>query len=142
MTDASGCAEIFIRGFPVKVAERELWCGEELPPVNRYVFDCIAYLIGHRDRAIGRDELVAAVWGRVEITDGHLNQVIARARRALDDNAQAQRLIRTVSGFGYRWVGEVEVRESKDAEETAPRLPDMLAPAQMSAANAPQNLCT
>lgn len=127
--------EYSFEGFRVKVAERELWCGEELLPVNRYVFDCIAYLIGHRDRAIGRDELVAAVWGRVEITDGHLNQVIARARRALDDNAQAQRLIRTVSGFGYRWVGEVEVRESKDAEETAPRPPDMLGPAQMSAAN-------
>ena len=30
----------------------------DLPPT---VFDCIAYLAGHRDRAVGRDELVAAV---------------------------------------------------------------------------------
>lgn len=131
--------EYSFEGFRVKVAERELWCGDALLPVNRYVFDCIAYLIGHRDRAVGRDELVAAVWGRVEITDGHLNQIIARARRALDDNAQAQRLIRTVSGFGYRWVSEVDVRETKGAEEAALKPAEVAAPAMPApaAADAP-----
>nr|WP_306673911.1 winged helix-turn-helix domain-containing protein [Tahibacter caeni] len=123
--------EYSFEGFRVKVAQRELWCGDALLPVNRYVFDCIAYLIGHRDRAVGRDELVAAVWGRVDITDGHLNQIIARARRALDDNAQAQRLIRTVPGFGYRWVSEVDARETKAAEETAPKPPETIASAPM-----------
>nr|WP_305118987.1 winged helix-turn-helix domain-containing protein [Tahibacter harae] len=107
-------------------------------PVNRHVFDCIAYLIEHRDRAVGRDELVAAVWGRVEITDGHLNQIIARARRALDDNAQAQRLIRTVSGFGYRWVSEVEIREARSAEEIAPRPPETPVLAATAAPVAPE----
>lgn len=116
--------------FRVKVAERELWCGDALLSVNRYIFDSIAYLIDHRDRAVGRDELVAAVWGRVEVTDGHLNQIIARARRVLDDNAQTQRLIRTVPGFGYRWVGDVEARDAKDAEEAAARPPGALAPVQ------------
>ncbi|MFC4821787.1 winged helix-turn-helix domain-containing protein [Dokdonella ginsengisoli] len=115
--------EYSFEGFRVKVAERELWCGDALLSVNRYIFDCIAYLIEHRDRAVGRDELVAAVWGRVEVTDGHLNQIIARARRVLDDNAQTQRLIRTVPGFGYRWVGEVDARETKAAEETPARPP-------------------
>ena len=125
--------EYSFESFRVKLAERELWYGDALLPVNRYVFDCIAYLIEHRDRAVGRDELVAAVWGRVEITDGHLNQIIARARRALDDNAQAQRLIRTVSGFGYRWVSEVEARETKGAEETAFKLTEMDVPAPVPA---------
>lgn len=94
--------------FRLKVAERELWRRDALLPINRYVFDCIAYLIEHRDRAVGRDELVAAVWGRVDVSDGHLNQVIARGRRALGDDAQTQQAIRTVPGFGYRWVGAVE----------------------------------
>ncbi|MBO9662896.1 winged helix-turn-helix domain-containing protein [Dokdonella sp.] len=109
--------EYSFEGFRVKVAERELWCGDALLSVNRYIFDSIAYLIEHRDRAVGRDELVAAVWGRVEVTDGHLNQIIARARRALDDNAQTQRLIRTVPGFGYRWISEVDARETKTVED-------------------------
>lgn len=122
--------EYSFEGFRVKVAERELWCDDELLPVNRYIFDCIAYLIEHRDRAVGRDELVAAVWGRVEITDGHLNQIIARARRVLGDNAQTQRLIRTVPGFGYRWVREVEAGQTRSTEEAAARPPGEPAPAQ------------
>ena len=95
--------------FRLKLAERELWRGETLLPVNRLVFDCMAYLIEHRARAVGRDELVSAVWGRVDVTDVHLNQTVARARRAVGDDAQSQQMIRTVHGFGYRWVGEVHV---------------------------------
>lgn len=125
-----GALEYSFEGFRVKVAERELWRGDALLSVNLYIFDCIAYLIDHRDRAVGRDELVAAVWGRVEITDGHLNQIVARARRALDDNAQTQRLIRTVPGFGYRWVSEVEARQTRGAEEAAVKPMDASARAQ------------
>lgn len=137
--------EYSFEGFRVKLAERELWCGDTLLSVNRYIFDCIGYLIEHRDRAVGRDELVAAVWGRVEITDGHLNQIIARARRVLDDNAQTQRLIRTVPGFGYRWVGEADAREAKAATEIAagpppapPRAPAPAAPAMPEPPAAPE----
>lgn len=127
--------------FRVKLAERELWCGDALLSVNRYVFDSIAYLIDHRDRAVGRDELVAAVWGRVEITDGHLNQIIARARRVLNDNAQTQRLIRTVPGFGYRWVGEAEAREAKGIEDAGTNAPGIFAPTPSSVpAEAPAEL--
>jgi DNA-binding winged helix-turn-helix (wHTH) protein/tetratricopeptide (TPR) repeat protein len=134
--------EYSFEGFRVKLAERELWCGDALLSVNRYIFDCIAYLIEHRDRAVGRDELVAAVWGRVEITDGHLNQIIARARRVLDDNAQTQRLIRTVPGFGYRWVGDADAREMKAAEENPaasvpPAPPRAAAPETPEAAEPP-----
>lgn len=110
--------------FRVRLAERELWQGGVLRPVNRYIFDAIAYLIEHRDRAVGRDELVAAVWGRVEVSEGHLNQVIARARRVLGDDAQTQRLIRTVPAFGYRWVGPVDTSEapaeSRDMDRPEP----------------------
>ncbi|HEU4665383.1 MAG TPA: winged helix-turn-helix domain-containing protein, partial [Dokdonella sp.] len=55
-------------------------------------------------RAVGRDELGAALWGRVDVADVLVSQLIARARRAIGDDAQAQRAIRTVPGFGYRWV--------------------------------------
>jgi DNA-binding winged helix-turn-helix (wHTH) protein/tetratricopeptide (TPR) repeat protein len=75
----------------------------DLPPT---VFDCIAYLIAHRERAVGRDELVAAVWGRTEVSDTMLGKAILAARRAVGDTAEAQALLRTVPRFGYHWVGE------------------------------------
>jgi DNA-binding winged helix-turn-helix (wHTH) protein/tetratricopeptide (TPR) repeat protein len=88
-------------------AARELWRNGDLMPTPRLVFDCLLYLIRHRDRAVGRDELVAAVWGRVDATDGQVNQLMLRVRRAFGDDAQMQNAIRTVPGFGYRWVIDV-----------------------------------
>lgn len=102
--------------FRLKLAERELWQRNERLSVPRLAFDCMVYLIEHRDRAVGRDELVAAVWGRADTFDGHLNQIIVRARRVLGDGGQVQLMIRTIPGFGYRWVGEID----RVAEQAAP----------------------
>lgn len=73
--------------------------------VSRKVLDCISHLIEHRDRVVGYDELSRRVWGHDTITHHQLSQVILAARRALGDDGQAQRLIRTLPGLGYRWVG-------------------------------------
>lgn len=75
-----------------------------LPPKS---FDCLAYLVMHRDRAVGRDELIAAVWGRVEVTDMVVAQTMLRARKALGDSGTLQRAIRTVPRFGYQWIAPV-----------------------------------
>lgn len=82
--------------------------GRELD-VPRKVFDCLAYLIQHRDRAITRDELIEAVWKRNNVSDNQLAHAVAAARRLLDDDGAGQRHIRTVPGFGYHWISAVEV---------------------------------
>ena len=117
------CIEYRFDAFRLRPAERGLWNGDERIAIPRMSFDCIVYLLEHRDRAVGRDELVAAVWGKADISDNHLNQVVARARKALGDNAQAQRVIRTVQGFGYHWVGYVDggVRRLVVAEQDESR---------------------
>jgi DNA-binding winged helix-turn-helix (wHTH) protein len=85
-----------------------------LPPK---ALDLIVYLIERRERAVGRDELIAAVWGRVDITDNALGQVVLQARRALDDSAQ--RNIVTVPRFGYRWAAPVTTEAPPAKAETA-----------------------
>ena len=89
------------------VAARALWRDGARVELSPTVFDCIAYLIGHRERAVGRDELVAAVWGKSTISDTMLGKAILAARRAIGDNAEAQAQIRTIPRFGYHWVGAV-----------------------------------
>ena len=74
-------------------------------------FDCLTYLIANRDRAVGRDELIAAVWGKVEISDNILGQVVAHARRAVNDNGEEQRVIRTVPRFGYEAAAHLLLRK-------------------------------
>ena len=88
---------------------RELWRGDRRVELPRRTFECLEHLILHRERAVGRDELVAAIFGRPNVSDAQLGQVILRTRRAVDDDGNAQHAIRTVAGFGYRWVAEVRV---------------------------------
>ncbi|MGO4222158.1 winged helix-turn-helix domain-containing protein [Lysobacter sp. TAF61] len=81
-----------------------------LPPKS---FDCLAYLIANRERAVGRDELIAAVWGKVDVSDTVVAQTMLRARKALDDTGNRQSIIRTVSRFGYHWIAPVEEAEAE-----------------------------
>ena len=105
--------------FQLDPARRELRRNGELVTLPLKVFESIAYLAAHRDRAVGRDELIAAVWGRVEVASNLLDQTMLRARRALGDTDGDRRIIRTVLGFGYAWVAPTEIIEP-GAEDSQP----------------------
>src|SRR5690606_31194809 len=77
-------------------------------PLPARAFACLLLLVEHRDRAVGRDELIEALWPRAGASDAQLGQLIVQCRRALDDDGQAQRFVRTVPGFGYQWVAATE----------------------------------
>jgi DNA-binding winged helix-turn-helix (wHTH) protein/tetratricopeptide (TPR) repeat protein len=94
---------------------RELHRGGALVTLSPKVFDCLAYLIEQRERAVGRDELIAAVWGRANVTDAVLGQVVLKARRAVGDTGGGQNAIRTIPRFGYRWVAEIGVEERAES---------------------------
>lgn len=113
-------------------AKRELWNGTAPVTLTPHVFDCLTYLVSNRDRAIGRDELIAAVWGRVDINDTLLSQTIMHARRAVGDDGTRQQMIRTIPRFGYRWVDEdiVVAPAGATPPATAPVAPDVPPAAQ------------
>jgi DNA-binding winged helix-turn-helix (wHTH) protein/tetratricopeptide (TPR) repeat protein len=80
--------------------------------VSRKVLACIGHLIEHRQRVVGYDELIREVWGHGNASHHQLAQIVLAARRSLGDDGQTQRLIRTLPGLGYRWVGELEPDDS------------------------------
>lgn len=99
-------------------------------------FECLRYLIEHRDRAVGRDELVRAVFGRRDASDAQLAQIVLRARRAIGDDGQEQRAIRTVPRFGFRWTAEIETIEAVVVPPVVPLAmpsPPVEAPVQVHA---------
>jgi DNA-binding winged helix-turn-helix (wHTH) protein/tetratricopeptide (TPR) repeat protein len=106
--------------FRIDAHARELRRDGELLVVSPKVFDCIVYLIEHRERAVGRDELVAAVWGKVDVGDPLLGQILVKARRVLGDTGSEQWAIRTVPRFGYRWVADLEIEAETPATEAPP----------------------
>jgi DNA-binding winged helix-turn-helix (wHTH) protein len=116
--------------FRLVPATRELWRDGVPVAVPPRAYDCIVYLVEHRERAVGRDELIAAVWGRTDAGDGTLGQTILAARRALEDTGKEQHAIRTVFRFGYHWVAPVEVFAEEPSAESPPVAPTAAAPAQ------------
>lgn len=92
----------------VDLIARECRRNGVLQPLSPKVFDGLAYLITHRERAIGRDELIAAVWGKADVSDDLLGQLVVKIRRTVGDSGGEQALVRTIPGFGYRWVGAIE----------------------------------
>ncbi|HEY0178377.1 MAG TPA: winged helix-turn-helix domain-containing protein [Dokdonella sp.] len=106
--------------FVVDPATRELRRGGERLSSSPKVFDCIAYLVANRDRAVGHDELAAAVWGRADVTDAQLRQLMRKVRRTVADDGEQQAVIRTVAHFGFHWIAETAI---EDAASAAPRSP-------------------
>lgn len=106
---------------------RELWRGDEPHPLPRLIFDSLVFLVENRDRAVSRDELIAAAWGRSHVEDIQVTQLIMRLRRALGDDSHAPRYVGTVPGFGYRWVADTAVSDHADEIGVPP--PDDSAPA-------------
>ena len=94
---------------------RELRCKGGLVAVEPQVFDLIVFLVRNRDRVVSKDDLIAGVWDGRIVSDSTLASRINAARRALDDNGDAQRLIRTAARKGVRFVGAV--REGQGPSE-------------------------
>lgn len=106
--------------FELNPASRELLRNGRPVALRPRSLECLVYLIEHRDRAVGRDELISAVWGRVDASDTVVAQTLLRARKALDDTGNQQVMIRTLPRFGYRWVAPVqEVALSSEADGPA-----------------------
>ncbi|GAB3350778.1 winged helix-turn-helix domain-containing protein [Lysobacter tyrosinilyticus] len=106
--------------FELNPASRELLRKGELVALRPRSLECLIYLIEHRDRAVGRDELISAVWGRVDASDTVVAQTMLRARKALDDTGDQQVMIRTVPRFGYRWVAPIrEAAVSSGSHDSA-----------------------
>ncbi len=68
----------------------------ELRPL---AFDALAFLVRHAGHVVTKDELIAAVWPGLVVTDDSIARCISDIRRALGD--VEQKIIKTVPRRGY-----------------------------------------
>jgi len=106
--------------FSLDTDSLELRDGDDLVRVEPQVFSVLAYLVEHRDRVVGKDELIDAVWGGRAISDGALNSRINSARRAVGDSGSAQNIIKTLPRRGFRFVGSVSEGGAPDTPSDVP----------------------
>ncbi len=92
-------------------------------------FDVLVHLVRHRDRVVPKEELMDSIWGGRFVSETAVTSRIKQVRRAVGDDGQAQRVIRTLHGRGYRFVADVVEQDTlpepspvqrSPASETAP----------------------
>ncbi len=105
--------------FELDTAQYELRGNGTAIRVEPQVFDVLTQLVGNHERLVTKEELFDAVWGGRFVGEAALTSRIKAARRALGDDGESQRFIRTVRGRGYQFVGTL-----REAEVSVPAVPE------------------
>lgn len=77
--------------------------------IERRPLDLLALLLDHTGEVVTKGELLDALWPDREVTEASLAKCVSRLRAALGDADNM--LVRTVHGYGYRFVGPVTVED-------------------------------
>jgi pimeloyl-ACP methyl ester carboxylesterase/DNA-binding winged helix-turn-helix (wHTH) protein len=109
--------------FVLDTQRYELRSGDQVIRVEPQVFDVLTELVRNAHRFVTKEELFDSVWGGRFVGEAALTSRIKAARRALGDDGESQRYIRTVRGRGYQFVGTLHgdtAAEPEAAPEPAP----------------------
>jgi DNA-binding winged helix-turn-helix (wHTH) protein len=103
----SGNRVLRFADFEIDVAQRELRRGGEIVHTEPQVFDLLLHLVRHRQRIVGKDELIETIWNGRIVSEAALSSRIRAVRKAIGDNGDDQRFIRTLHKRGFRFVAAV-----------------------------------
>ncbi|NOT63443.1 MAG: tetratricopeptide repeat protein [Acidobacteria bacterium] len=97
----------------------------------------LLYLIEHRERSVGKEELLQNVWNGTAVTDDALVQIIVELRKLLGDDSRQPRFIKTIPKAGYRFIAPVTtppaVIEIEETTSLQIELEETLVPAGLPA---------
>jgi DNA-binding winged helix-turn-helix (wHTH) protein/predicted ATPase len=96
------------RAIRIEVEHERAWCGAERLELTPKAFAVLRYLVEHPQRLITKDDLLAAVWRDVIVSEAALTSCIRDLRQALGDSSRAPRYIETVHRRGFRFIGPIE----------------------------------
>ncbi|MFI5402395.1 MAG: helix-turn-helix domain-containing protein, partial [Planctomycetota bacterium] len=82
--------------------------------LTRKEFELLRYLVEFRGEVITRERLLDEVWGYDRFpTTRTVDTHVLRLRQKFEDDPERPRLIVTVHGQGYRFVGDLPTREGE-----------------------------
>ena len=88
----------------------------------------LAYLLVHRERLVAKQELLEQLWREQFVGETTLSSCIRAVRQAVGDTGQAQRVIHTLHGRGFRFVAEIEGDRQDQRESAMSPSPAMASP--------------
>lgn len=95
-------------GYALDLRPRRLRRGSRVLKLERIPLEILLLLIEHRGEIVSRDQISSRIWASdVHLdTDNSIRGAIRKLRRALKDDPETPRFIQTVTGQGYRFIGE------------------------------------
>jgi DNA-binding winged helix-turn-helix (wHTH) protein len=85
--------------FTLDVMRRSLRQGNEDAQLRPKSFDVLCYMVENAGRPLSKDEIIAAAWPKVIVTDESLTRCVSDVRLALRDGDQ--RIVKTIPRHGY-----------------------------------------
>ncbi|HSB63778.1 MAG TPA: FHA domain-containing protein [Thermoanaerobaculia bacterium] len=85
-------------------------------------FDLLELLLKERPRALSREELIAAIWPDVLVTESNLTSLVNDVRSAIGDDAKHPAFLKTHHGFGYSFAADVVAERAPDRGRSGVRL--------------------
>jgi DNA-binding winged helix-turn-helix (wHTH) protein len=105
--------------YDLDVDRRELRRAGEVVPLEPKAFKVLVHFITHRHRAVSKSELLETLWPQEYVTESALARSVRLIRQAVGDAGHQQRIIKTLHGYGYRFMADVSVRPADVRRETA-----------------------
>jgi TolB-like protein len=118
--------------FEVRADERRVLAHGRPQALGGRAFDLLLALIEHRDRIVGKNELMALVWPGMVVEENNLTVQISALRKLFGASAVA-----TVPGRGYRFCLELQTPALADDRGAAPAPPALALPDKPSVAVLP-----
>ncbi len=89
---------------------RELRRGDVPVELTPKAFQLLGLLLERRPNGVSKAEIRDQLWPRTFVADVNLATLAFEVRTAIGDRARGARFLRTLRGYGYAFVGEVEER--------------------------------
>jgi DNA-binding winged helix-turn-helix (wHTH) protein len=86
---------------------RELTLQGAVVPSGPKLLALLELLLDTAPRALTKDEIHKSLWPGTFVSDATLTSLVAELRAAIGDSARSPRLVRTIHGYGYAFVGDV-----------------------------------
>jgi DNA-binding winged helix-turn-helix (wHTH) protein len=82
--------------------------------LERIPTEILIFLIERKGELVSREKIAEKIWGKDVFvdTDNSINGAVRKIRQALKDDAEQPRFIQTITGRGYRFVGDIAGSES------------------------------
>ena len=112
-----GTGELAFGQFRLDRANAMLRRGHDRVVLAPKPFEVLCCLVERPGELVTKDELLAAVWSDLHVSESSLTVAINALRSALGDDRQAPHYIETVTRRGYRFIASVGAVQSSNDEQ-------------------------